>query len=315
MVGRPTVQFVHGRLARREMVAFLEAHEPATTQALGNTLSIGLHVWKPRAWLVVDGPTVIGAVVETRHCYDRWDAFVTIRDPVAAPAAARIVDRGPALFVNGLVSELMPVLEQMGRLRFADRATISMQEHPVGPLDPPDDRPRLANIDDEDQFVELYCSYGIGVERTRWQLRKRVRQRLQHGVVVVTEVDGRIAGALVGTARTRRFLVGDELCVNPELRGQGLSKSLKQRVAAILNSCALGSVGVLFYTNPIPVMAGTEVDDSWAYGVVYDQSRFPGHARLRRIVHRIDPLPPTELVQHRPVERLPVGGEAPETTP
>jgi len=304
------VTFVRGQARERELIDFLSRHQPASTQALGDVLSVRLNPTRLRAWLIGDGTTTVGAVVETRICYDRWEAFAALDDPAFAPLVARVVDRGPAILFTGLVHQLEPVLPLLSRLRFAHQALLAVGPHPVHRYSgEPDPRTRLATASDFRQLADLYCTYGIGVESTRWQIASSVRRNLRHRLVIVLVIDDRIVAATAVKAMTPHYMIVDDLVVHPDFRGQGLSHAIGSRAQALSNALGLSTAGVVFSTNPMTIDDQYASRDRWLYAVLRDQRRFPGHVRVRRLLHDVQPLERADLSNFRPVDTLPYGDE------
>jgi ribosomal protein S18 acetylase RimI-like enzyme len=281
-----------GRDARR-LAAELESDEPRTTRLVSDLLIYREMRWR-RAWQVV-GPNgeLAGAHVLVRACFDRWTASSYLRDPGAAPALARLLDRGIAWNVVGVEADIRPLIPHLRRARQVYVAPWLIVPHPVTDmLGAPDDNSRLATTLDIDQLVSLYEGYEMAWPATRWQLRQYLQQTLDRHLVVVYEIDRRLIGAVVMQGRTRRYTTISDLTVDPEFRRSGVAWELSKRMHEIGRSMAIGGSGAIAASNPM------HIDDeriSWGTENFYSVSlgsprRFKGQTRLRRLYARIQPL-------------------------
>jgi N-acetylglutamate synthase-like GNAT family acetyltransferase len=294
--------------SRRALIAHLERHEPWATPALGQLLVHGLRRSRCRAWTVHDGSgSIAGAVVSYSPSATRWQTYVALDDPEAAATVAAVVDRCPGAHVSGHRSHVEPVLPQLRRLHSARLATFVVMRYPQEFEDRADDGVRLATREDLDALVPVFESFGIGVERTRWQLRSSLRRMLERWPLFVVEVDGRIVGANTVNAITRRYMYFDQLVVDPSVRGTGLSNRMKHRALAVCNAYGLSMCVVVYATNPMNVSAYEQHPEAWVYAGLYEPSRFRGHARLRELAYRFQPLQDNRNPQFRPYPQLPYG--------
>ncbi len=279
----------------RRLAAELEVDEPRTTRLVSDLLIYRDRKWR-RAWQVT-GPTgeLAGALVLARACFDRWTASSYLREPGAAPALARLLDRSIAWNVLGAEADIRPLLPHLRRARRMLVAPWVIVPHPVNDmLGPPDDHTRLATTLDIDQLVELYSGYEMAWPMTRWQLREYLQQVLDRHVVVVYERDGRLVGAAGIEGRTRRYVTMTDLTVLPDFRRSGIGWELAKRMHEVGRSMAIGGSGAMAASNPM------HVDDDridWGNENFYNVSlgaprRFKGQTRLRRLYGRIQPLTP-----------------------
>jgi Acetyltransferase (GNAT) family len=283
-----------GRDARR-LAAELEGDEPRTTRLVSDLLVYRDWRWR-RAWQVT-GPDreLAGALVLVRACFDRWTASSHLRDPGAAPALAKLLDRSIAWNVLGAEADIRPLLPHLRRARRMFVAPWVIVPHPVNDLlGAPDDHTRLATTLDLDELIELYSGYEMAWPMTRWQLRQYLQQALDRHIVVVYELDGRLVGAVSIEGRTRRFATMMDLTVLPEFRRSGIAWELAKRMHEVGRSMAIGGSGAMAASNPM------HIDDDrivWGDENFYNVSlgsprRFKGQTRLRRLYGRIQPLTP-----------------------
>ena len=302
-----THQVVRAR-DREALVAYLERHEPWSSPALAYVLMDGLRWNRCRGWLVhgADGD-VVGAVVAYSPCLGRWQVYSAMDDDDAAPVIGELVDRSPAVHYAGAAAHVVPVLPHIPRLHSARLATFVVAPYPPPAKGVLDDRTRFAVPGDLDGIVAVFETFGIGIERTKWQLRSALKRTLSHLPVVVLEIDRRIVGALAFNGITSNYLVADQVVIHPDARGIGGAWLLVARASEVFDRYELPACGVRYATNPMSVDDYEAHDDGWVYAGMYEPRRFRGHARLRELLYRFQALEENKNQMFHAFEQLPYG--------
>ena len=296
---------------RNALVEYLERHEPWSSNALAYVMMEGLRRTRCRGWTVssADG-TVVGAVVVYSPCLARWQVYSAMDDDGAAEAIAAVVQRCPAVHYAGAAEHIVPVLPHIARLHSARTATFVSSSFPPPP--PPNDTPldertRFAVPGDLDGIVAVFETFGIGIERTKWQLRSAIKRTLSRLPVVVFELDGRIVGAFAFTGITRHWIVADQVVVHPDARGRGVSWRLSVRAMQVNLERGLPLCGIRYPTNPMTIDRYEVAADGWVYAGMYEQSRFRGHARLRELLFKFQALEDNTNPMFHAFDELPYG--------
>jgi hypothetical protein len=279
---------------RAAVIRRLEELEPRATSVVGALLASRL----PRASLVLDGAGSWAGVYATqRMAFDTWRGSVLLLDARAAPTMGRLVDRGPATTVKGLVADIAPMLSLVTRARSLAKLPRFVAEHPIGGiLGPPGPETRRASAADLEQLVALYGRYDLAMVPTEWQLRTYLRRLLRRGIVVVYEADGVVVGSVVIDPITRLYCEGNRMMVRRDRRREGIAWELLKRGAAIADELGRGGTGELAPTNPMSLddervrWSTTDEQDHTAVLYLSPMRRFRGHARLRRAYESIRPV-------------------------
>lgn len=288
MIGRPRTAATASGLRVRpprdstELVQLLTPYEPRTTNALSEVLLHGLDRRHVRASIVDDGATVLAVVVVTRAALDLWLAWSLLLDDRAAADAAHLVDISPAIALNGVDVDVVPLLPHLTRVDFHRVLPWYVSRHPHDVLIAPSEHARLATLDDLDALVDLYRHYEYGFESTVDQLRATLRDSLRHRSIVVAEIDGKLAGGIVVTAETTTFQFWDSLTVLPEHRRSGLTWRIGAYAQDLANARGLSGCASAAASNPITVEIALQ-QDYWITVSLHPLARFRGHNRLRRM--------------------------------
>jgi N-acetylglutamate synthase-like GNAT family acetyltransferase len=289
--------------------------EPATTQILGAVEERRLRRGQ-RAWLI-EGSEAPGAVlVVDRICFDRWLAWPVLFDLRAAPVVAELVDASRAWLLEGVAAHVEPCVEFLTRIRGepefdpffegsvlvdqADRANV-------------DKRTRVAEPADLDRVLDLYREWELAIIPTVPRLRRHLRDRIEHGPMIVLEIRGRVVAATYVGARSDRFLVWTGLTVEPEYRGRGVGARLFPLGALITKRAGCQAAMVWSTTNEMRVkprrverMIGDYEIAEWAIvNLGAPKRRFRGERRARALIERLE----------GPVRRRPLPRSVPTADP
>lgn len=232
--------------------------------------------------VLVDGHTV-GYVLVVRRALDLWFASVLLVDPSGAEAVAWVVDRSPAVALNGVAVDVAPLLPHLTRLQHANTLAWVVSEYPHALLEASSAGARFADVRDVPALVELYREYEYGYETTTGQLRTTLERLVREQFVVVGEADGRIVAASLATGRTGRFVICDGLTVHPDHRGEAWTWRLGALIQPLANALQLSVLAFLAASNPI-VVESVIRDEEWVTARLHPLRRFRGHNRLRRLV-------------------------------
>lgn len=306
-----TIERIRDDQVRQEVINYLEAHEPEATPAL-----VALTRPVPRrytkTWVVRDSADgagregrgeIVGVLVSSRYCFDRWNGTLLLEQERFAPELARVLDRSSVWWVNGPASAVEAVLAHTRRAR----GLIRLWYYSI-PRQPPEaaesfDRNtdvaiRPAGTGDLNRLVEIYQLDEHSGGTTRRGLRQAVRDRLPN--TLVAEAQGVVVGA-VAAPSTEQYCVLDCLAVHPDARGRriGIALLLHASIDAVV--AGRGICGLRAMTNGLRVSHEDvlAVGDAsvWAANDLRPPVRFRGHGRLRRLSERlqgglITPPPP-----------------------
>ncbi len=299
------------------LMQYLRDNEPATTPMLAEVQLIGLGRGRGRAWIATEQgsvdapPRTVGMVCFSRQCIDMWVSGVHVIEPAAAEELAPIIDRGWTWAVHGPRSTMELLRPHLRRVR----ATVTMPwivfESPISIVDGTDVRARLATTRDLDGLVALYAQYELPVAATIWQTRRLLRRSVEREMVIVCEVDGRLAAAMRMSNSTGAYRAASRLTVLPEHRRLGLSWAMISLAQRLLNEEHVGATVALAPSNPIDFSTRTTFEDAeWQTVQLHEPIRFRGHGRLRRLAHRILPTDAraTDYWQERPSSPRPDPG-------
>jgi hypothetical protein len=281
------------------LVPQLEGAEPRTSLMISELRrSDHLRPWSVRAWTVTDTEgRLAAAVVATRQCFDRWGVTIHVADPNAAAIAATIIDRGPAWWVAGSADDVGPITEHLRRRIGVVAAPWLVSPYPSRIAGDPDDRTRLAGIDDRDALVELFSSFEFRPASTKWQARSWARRLSSRSIVLVADDPDHtardrkpgLAGAIVVTIATRRYAIVDRLTVVPAHRERGLAWALAARAQSVVNALGLSAAAAIAPSNPMDL--GEALDRrNWMMVSLRPPVRVRGQNRLRRWYGRVGAL-------------------------
>lgn len=277
----------------RGLARDLEDDEPRTSPLVGALLHSPERSGR-RAWALTDARgELAAAVVVVRLAFDRWKGFVHLRDPGAARAVARLVDRTPAVAVMGAEDDVRPLVGLVPRERELLAGRWVVAPGPLGDvLGPPSERTRLATQLDRDALVEFYARYEYVPVPTRWQLRCHVSSMVERHHVILCEDGRRIIGAFGVDAATRRYLVAGDLSVDPAHRRAGVAWELVRHFELLARALNVGASLVLAPSNPMTIDHPRVHWQRQHYCALplYERVRFRGQGRLRQTYRRIQPL-------------------------
>ncbi|CAN0437350.1 unnamed protein product, partial [Phaeothamnion confervicola] len=168
----------------------------------------------------------VGVVCFSRPCIDMWMGSAHLIEPSAAEELARVVDRGWTWTVHGPRRSMELLRPHLRRFRNVVTMPWIVLETPIELVDHVDPRGRVASVADLPALVELYGQYELPVAYTRWQARRVLKRNLEHGIVIVCEIDGTMAAALCLSNSTGRYRAVSRLTVLPQHRRLGLSWAL-----------------------------------------------------------------------------------------
>lgn len=280
-----------------ELAPLLEPLQPATVRALSD-LGSAATARRVRAYIAeVDGNPA-GALVVGEYCRGRWRASPVLWDVKAAPALARLIDRGPAWEVGGAARHMEPLLEHLRRTERRRPRRLPaygwVGPAPQGVL-PPDPRCRLATPGDLDALVEVFAAFELDNIPTRRRLREFLTRAVAHRPIWIIEADGQIAGAIRCDLRSATFDSWTST-VLPEFRGRGYHIALSFTSGLHTVASGRSTWGVQAETNPTSIerSPGAEIwlddviTDVWISQPLQSPRRFPGHRRLRRLLERLE---------------------------
>lgn len=295
-----TVRRLRTQDAAQRLLASLEGFEPDTLLLCSSLVDPGIGR-DVRVWVATDDDRrLVGALVLLRRVRGYWVAAPWTVDDEAARALAPLVEASPATRVLGPGPQLQRLLGEVPRHRVTFTMTWYAVPAPLPVPDelPADDRVRMATLDDLDDLVTLYRDYEHVPVPTVRRLRAYLRWMVANDRVQVTVEDGRLVGAAWIEAQSRHWAHWSGASRPPADRGRGLlwtglGGGLRETAAR-----GLGGSVVLNPTNPVKEGKVLELFDTpegrrWAWMLLREQRRFPGHRRVRRIVERLEGAPTT----------------------
>jgi GNAT superfamily N-acetyltransferase len=292
------------------LVDVLDATDPATFRILADLEERGIGP-EVRGWLVEDDDgTPAAAVTVAELCRDRWYASVMLYDERAASLVVDVIEGTPAWEISGGPDHVQPLLPHITRpgavsgWPWAVIPDLAMEVPPeIEALIPPrDPRCRLATQDDLDALVDLYATYELEPIPTRRRLRTYLERSVPHRPMLVSEVDGNIAGAYRVDFMSSRFAYWSSMTVLPEYRRQHLGSGLSLEAMYVTrDELERGIITTVVASNPMLLRPSTERTKTWrafrdeqGFGKgdwvkarLAPPERFPGHHFARRAFEKV----------------------------
>ena len=223
-----------------------------------------------------------------------WVAYPVLAHPDDAAAIARVIDRSPALGIDGHPDDVEPVVvhcTRAGPVHRFRRVVI-----PANDLEwpPPDERTRLATMLDLPALEALFADYEVGFGRTSSARRRHLVDSIRRGSAIVGHrvhpcaPGGEIEGAAVSEGRTPGYEVWSHLRVAPAARRSGLAWDLGARGLFMLKAAGLGFTATVSDENPMPIppeLGWVEVQCSVDLSL---PDRVPGERAVRRQLLRAE---------------------------
>jgi hypothetical protein len=289
-----TTTLVRGNRARAELIDVLRAREPETSTALFSVLRPGPRR-HTKVWVTRHEGAIVGLLVSSRYCFDRWSATLFLDDLDFASEMAAVLDRSSVWSVGGPVAGLEAVLPHVRR----SRGWVRLWFYAIPPQ-PPEPASaglegntavvvRPASASDLEALVDLYAFDEHNGAVSRRRLRGVVRERLQY--TVVAEAQGKTVGALAAFP-TDTYRVFDALVVHPDARGSRIGMALLLRAGVDAMVAGHGVCGVRAMSNGLRVSHedALAIGDAtvWAATDLRAPKRFKGQSRLRRLLERLE---------------------------
>lgn len=303
-----TIERVRGPRARDEVIEHLRGREPQTTAALA-ALVRPLPSRGQKVWVVRDAGAIVGVLVSTRFCFDRWHGSLLLDDLSRANEMAAALDRSNLWSVVGPFDALDAVLRAATRCRNASRTLLHFV--PYAP-------PRAATSDDGSAASDFANHFGFTMRRAApadmralvalYMTDQRIAQ-LPHlripGIVrralpytLVAETPDGIKGAIMSSPAID-YNIANRLVVDPAVRGGRLSYLMVLHAA--LSALAEGRGGCAFRDGShsprgaLTIMRSAHSDaldfgepEAWLNASLWPPRRFRGHNRLRFALERAE---------------------------
>jgi hypothetical protein len=302
-----TVERMRGPAARAEVAEYLRGREPESTAALAAV------AWPRRSrqkvWVVRGSTGIVGVLVSTRFCFDRWHGSLMLDDLSHAREMASALDRSNLWTVTGPFDALDAVLPEVTRYRSSGRTRLHFV--PYVPRSLPtntngrspsdfshyaDFTLRQATPRDRRALVALYTTDQRIAELPRSRVPGIIRRALPR-TLVAESPDG-IAGAIMSTPGIEYNIV-NRLVIDPAFRGGRLSYVMALHAALAALAAGRGCCG---FRRDLEVPRGALTmmrsshsesldfgeSQAWLNVSLWPPRRFRGHNRLRFALERLE---------------------------
>lgn len=270
------------------LLTLFGADQPATTVPLAHAASTRRLTGpsRTRAW-VVRGPdgSPTGALVTVRMAPLLTLAHPLVRDPAAAAAVGRLVQRSAATHVLGLRRDVAPLEPHVDRWHRAV-PTVAAAVGPTGAWAGTARHARVASGDDAHDLDDLTTLLGRLGGGPTWVSRLLARTMLGRGVAVLRR-RGEPVGYATVAASTPTWDVLGALALLPEWRGQGLAWDAVHALVRRAQQQGRGVLALPLAGTPMTIPDELLLDDPGQLVVLRPPRRFRGEVRLRRLAARL----------------------------
>jgi hypothetical protein len=315
-----TIERVRGPQARAGVIEHLRGCEPRSTAALAALVRPRRRRWQ-KVWAARDGGRIVGVLVSTRFCFDRWNGTLLLDELSHAEEIARALDRSNAWTVVGPFADLDAVLPHVKRYRNAARTRL----HFVPYMPPREAPPRAATSDGVAAVSDVAGRAGFTVRRATQRDRRALvnlyltDQRIAQlprsrvpGIVrralpntLVAESSDGIKAAIMSSPGIE-YELANRLVLDPAVRGGRLMHLMVLHAAVSALAGGRGSCAFRDESRSprgaLMAMRSAYADtldfgepEEWLNVSLWPPRRFRGHSRLRFALERVEKRVETRL--------------------
>ncbi|MFV0317522.1 MAG: hypothetical protein ACK5O2_11265 [Microthrixaceae bacterium] len=264
-----------------ELMAALLVREPRST--------LGLAAWStaasPRHVNVIH--TGRSACILVRSEPMVWIGYPQLFDPLDAPALARLIDRSPAVGLEGHPDDVEPLLDHLVRTGEVGRFRRMVASREECGWTAADDSTRVAAMVDVPAVVSLFEDYEVRFVASATRRARYLERAVQRHSVLVHGPVGSVDAAAITGGVTPGYLVFEHLRVADHARGRGISWKLVYRLVEIAQAYGVGLLGSATDANPMTMPTDRGRMETQVSVNLRLPDRWPGERRIRRNALRV----------------------------